>query len=121
MAHVLVADDDLRQLELRQLILEAGGHRVSIACCPADAIRKRSEADVIILDLRFPNHLGESDAEQGLALIRELRAEGCTTPLLVLSGWPDDIQGRPEEGMVSRVLMKPVTAAELLSAIAEVA
>ena len=37
----------------------------------------------------------------------------------MLSGWPETIYGEPEEAMVSRVMVKPVPAAELLSAVDE--
>jgi hypothetical protein len=39
--------------------------------------------------------------------------------LVVLSGWPDDLYGTPEEKMVSRVMLKPVPSQALLAAIAE--
>jgi hypothetical protein len=38
--------------------------------------------------------------------------------MIVLSGWPDDIYGTPEERMVSRVLVKG-SIRELLQTIAE--
>jgi hypothetical protein len=37
--------------------------------------------------------------------------------VIVLSGWPDDLYGQPEEQLVSRILPKPVDGRELLSAI----
>jgi DNA-binding response OmpR family regulator len=71
----------------------------------------------VILDLRFPNALGEPDAQEGLALIRRIRDLGCRVPLIVLSGWPDDLYGEPEERMVSCILVKPVKTREFLDAI----
>jgi hypothetical protein len=39
--------------------------------------------------------------------------------VIVVSGWPDEIYGQPEEQMVSRVMVKPVMIAELFQTIAE--
>ncbi len=114
MPRILIADDDLTQLDLRKLLLESAGHQVQAALSPAQTLRLAEQgwADLLILDLRFP------EAEHGFALIRMLRESGCAPPILLLSGWPDDIFGRPEEHLVSAVLAKPVPSADLLAAIA---
>jgi hypothetical protein len=41
--------------------------------------------------------------------------------VIVISGWPEDLSGTPEERMVSRVMQKPVAIESLLGAIAELA
>jgi hypothetical protein len=53
-----------------------------------------------------------------LGLIRGIRETGYVLPVIVLSGWPDDLYDTPEERLVSRVLVKGSTR-ELLQAIAE--
>jgi CheY-like chemotaxis protein len=73
--------------------------------------------DLVIVDLRLPNEHGESDAREGLSLIRRSREIGSLAPILVLSGWPEDIYGQPEEQLVSRVLLKPVRTRDLLRTI----
>ena len=75
--------------------------------------------DLLIMDLRFLNCAGVADPREGLALIRRIRERGSKIPVVVLSGWPDDLYGRPEERMVSRVMPKPVPTRDLLAAIAE--
>jgi CheY-like chemotaxis protein len=117
MSRVLVADDDATQLELRAKLLETGGHQVSLACCPAETLRLLPAADVVVMDLRFRNVRGEPDAQEGLSLIREIRGSGSAAPVIVLSGWPEDMEGTPEERLVSRVMVKPVGLAALLAAI----
>jgi len=121
MARILVADDDLDQVHLRKAILESGGHEVDVALSPATAaaLLERSCADLILMDLRFANAAGTQDPEEGIALIRRIREIGCQSPAIVLSGWPEELYGRPEEKMVSRVLIKPVSMAVLLHAIQE--
>ena len=123
MCRVLVADDDEMQRELRKEMLEISGHDVLLARCASEALAhlENAAADVILMDLRFPNARGNPDAREGLGLIRRIRERGCRTPVIVLSGWPDEIYGTPEEEMVSRVVMKPVRSAALLELIAEVA
>jgi len=117
MARVLLADDDATQLDLCARLIEAGGHQVTAAFCPSEALRHLSSADVVIMDLRFRNPQGDPDAQQGLELIRRIRESGSQTPLIVLSGWPEELRGSPEEQMVSRVMVKPVRMPTLLAAI----
>lgn len=119
MARILVVDDDARQLELRARLLEAGGHQVILAFSPSEVMRHLSAAEVVILDLRFPNAEGQPDAAEGLKLIRQIRDSGCSAPLLVICGWPQDLDGTPEQDMISRVMLKPVGMATLLAAVGE--
>lgn len=114
MARILVADDDLEQVTLRKGLLEAGGHEVEVAYSVASTLLQveMGGTDLLIMDLRFP---GSPD---GLALIRRIRAMGCQKPVIVLSGWPEDLYDQPEEAMVSRVMVKPVGMNELLDAVA---
>ena len=119
MPRILVADDDPAQLDLRRLILEAGGHQVSLAIRPGDVLRQLASADMVIMDLRFPNAQGDDDSAEGLTLIRAIRDSGYRGPVLVLSGWTEDLEGQPEEQLVSRVMLKPVGMQGLLQAIGE--
>lgn len=122
MSRILIADDDAIQLKLRLRVLESAGHEVSLAFDPSEALHQLERgSDLLIMDLRFLNRAGEADSAEGLALIRRIRAMGSVVPVVVLSGWPEDLYGRPEEGMVSRVMVKPVATHELLAAIAELA
>ncbi len=118
MARILIADDDPDVLELHRMVLEAQGHQVVLANGPFAALRRleRDGVDLIVMDLRFPDAAGHSDVREGLALIRGI---ACRAPVIVLSGWPDEIYGRPEERMVSRIMAKPVPPRDLLAAVAE--
>lgn len=108
MACILVAEDDPVQAELRRCVLEQAGHEVRVAADRDAALGYLPAADVVLMDLRFPA------VTDGLALIREIRG----TPILVLSGWPEDLYGTPEEALVAEILVKPVPTGELLRAIA---
>jgi CheY-like chemotaxis protein len=120
MARVLVTDDDAHLLELEARLLEAGGHQVILAFSASEVLRRLNEAEVIIMDLRFPNAYGYSDAAEGLKVIRQIRESGCEAPLIVMSGWPEDLLNAPEARLVSRVMTKPVKMADLLQAISAV-
>lgn len=96
------------------MVLESAGHAVVLADDPAQMLRElaASGPDLLIMDLRFP------DLRVGLALIRHIRERGSKAPMIILSGWPEELYGQPEEAMVQRILVKPVAAAELLQIIA---
>jgi two-component system, NtrC family, response regulator GlrR len=114
MARILVADDDIEQVTVHRKLLEAMGYQVATAMSPAEALRELelNRPDLIVVDLRCPT------APDGIGLIRDIRRTGCRLPMIVLSGWPDDLYGTPEEQMVSRILIKG-SIRELLGAIAE--
>jgi CheY-like chemotaxis protein len=121
MSHILIADDDAVQLDLRKGFLQSAGHEVSVAITVAQAIERlrTRAADLIIIDLRFPDSEGRYDAGEGLALIRGIRGLGCAAPILVLSGWPEDLDESPEAAFVSRVMLKPVKPSALMEAVRE--
>ena len=121
MSRILVVDDDIVQLDLYKQILEIAGYQVEIAFTASETVRRlgNAPADLVIMDLRFPNALGESDPREGMALIRRIRDLGCRAPVIVLSGWPEDLYGQPEEQLVSRILLKPVSTRELLQTIGD--
>jgi CheY-like chemotaxis protein len=119
MSRILVTDDDPVQLGLRKTLLEAAGHEVAAASDPSATIREleRQRPDLLIMDLRLTNVAGEPDSHEGLSLIRRVRQVDGAVPVLVLSGWPEELYGAPEEEMVSRVMVKPVACRELLEVI----
>jgi CheY-like chemotaxis protein len=122
LSRILIADDDVIQLDLRKMVLEIAGHQVDVAVSAIGLMRhiESGQADLVIMDLRFPNAIGQPDPSEGMALIRRIRELGYATPVIVLSGWPEELYGKPEEHMVSRILMKPVMTVTLLEAIREV-
>ena len=65
------------------------------------------------------NASGQPDFREGMALIRGIREAGYRFPVIVLTGWPEDLYGEPEERMVSRFMVKPVEIPMLLETIAE--
>lgn len=119
MARILLVEDDALQLEVRSRLLEAGGHEALAAFSPSEALRQAANAQLVVMDLRFVNAEGRSDPAEGLALIRQIRARGYRMPLIVLSGWPGDLDGHDESQMIAQVLSKPVSMATLLRAVSD--
>lgn len=113
MARILLIDDDPAGVDPRRMILERLGHAVAVAHNPAAARASFSQArpDIVVMDLRLP------EAEDGLALIRDFRASSGELRIVVLAGWPGDLDGRPEALLVDEVLKKPVRSERLLHAI----
>lgn len=115
MARLLVADDDPAQTKIWKLLLEASGHQVATAETLARAVEQLAavEPDVLIMDLRLP------DLKDGVELIHQAGARESTR-IVVMSGWPHDLEPLPEAKRVSCVLAKPVRPATLLRTIKEV-
>src|SRR5581483_12130576 len=119
MSRVLLADDDATQLELCARLLETGGHQVSLGYSVEETLRLLPAAEVIVMDLRLRNAEGYPDAQEGLSLIRRIRDSGCRAPVIVVSGWPEELHAGPERAMISRVMVKPIRIATLLAVIRE--
>ena len=113
MCRVLLADDDIQQLGLRKLLLEAAGHVVAIAEDAPEARRLLEEwrPDVLVMDLRLPK------LKDGLSLIHCAGRQEQPAKIIVLSGWTEEFCDLPEEKLVSCVLGKPIRNERLLEAI----
>ena len=121
MFRILAADDDPMQLDLRKMLFETAGHEVvgTVSVRATARAVQRGNIHLVVMDLRFPNEDGEGDPREGMQLIRRIRELNATVPIIVLSGWIEDIEGQPEEQMVSRVMTKPVKPEVLLEAARE--
>ncbi|MFN7926169.1 MAG: response regulator [Bryobacteraceae bacterium] len=105
---ILLVDDKPDQIEMRQLLLESAGHTVVTANTREQALGFLP-ADDIVMDLRIPT------LDEGLTLIRELRDRAPQSKKIVLSGWTQSLEGRPEKDMVDHILQKPVRSQTLLA------
>lgn len=113
MCRVLVVDDDVQQLGIRTLLLEAAGHEVAVAEDAPTARRLLEELspDVLVTDLRLPK------LTDGLGLIRWVGEQRLAAKVIVLSGWTEELCDLPEEKLVACVLGKPIRNEHLLEAI----
>jgi len=81
--HVLVVEDDRGLAEEIRLDLEAGGHLVKVAETLTEGLQAAGSADVATVVIDRILH-----GENGLSILEALRAEGKSTPVLVISGLP---------------------------------
>lgn len=92
------------------MILERSGHTTQSAagCAEALAHIDSHDSDCVLMDLRLPQ------PSDGLRLIEDIRARDARLPVVVLSGWPEDLERSPIAGSVNAMLKKPVATDCLL-------
>ena len=114
MARLMFVDDDPDLVRIWRLLLEASGHEIESAGTVPQAIEKLAleDPDILLMDLRLP------ELKDGLMLLRKA-GEMPSTRVVVLSGWPQDLESLPERKFVHRLLGKPVRPKTLLWHIAE--
>lgn len=117
MPSLLLIDDDAVQLDLRRRVLERAGHTVTAATTPETALETlaRCAPACVLMDLRLP------EAGDGLALLRELKRRLPETPVIVLTGMPQDLESAPEATLAGALLRKPVRSEVLFAAIRRLA
>ena len=108
--HILVVDDDTRLRQLLQDYLAQNGFTVSGAANATDAedLLHYLKPDVIVMDIMMPKKNGD-------VLTQELRQQGLTTPILILTARGDSasrISGL--EAGADDYLPKPFEPKELL-------
>jgi DNA-binding response OmpR family regulator len=117
MATVLVADDSETILLLMRTRLELAGHEVRTAADGQEVteLMRNGNAqppDLLLLDAMMPR-------KSGIDALRELRAEGCDTPALIVSAHqnPDDADA-PTDLAISGYVTKPIDFDSLLAQVA---
>ena len=114
---VLLVDDDAAVREVMSEMLAEEGHRVILATNGAEGLaRFRAEApiDLVLTDLGMPGMTGWDVA-------RAVKAADPSVPVVLLTGWGAEPQGRPEDrAMADFVVAKPVTQEHLRAALAHV-
>jgi DNA-binding response OmpR family regulator len=111
MSHILIVEDDSRIVEFLERGLAANGYATTTSTDGAHALTEamRDDLSLIVLDLGLPDL-------DGLDVIRTLRGQGVTTPILVLTargGVDDTIVGL--DAGADDYLAKPFRFDELLA------
>ena len=113
---VLIADDSETILLLLRTRLEMEGYDVVTAADGVEVIEsvKAGPApDILLLDAMMPR-------KSGIDALRELRADGVDTPVLIVSAHQDEMDaGAPTNVEVSGYITKPIDFEQLFSRIAE--
>ncbi|MFT3915864.1 MAG: response regulator [Anaeromyxobacteraceae bacterium] len=119
-AHVLIVDDDVDLVARHRAVLEAAGHRASVAHSAAEG-RTAVEAlrpDLLILDVMMERF------DAGFELARWMAKAHPATPILMLTGVDDhldeaDLEAQDRDGWlpVHRYVEKPLAPAVLVEAV----
>jgi DNA-binding response OmpR family regulator len=113
---VLIADDSETILLLLRTRLEMEGYEVVTAADGVEvieAVKAGPAPDILLLDAMMPR-------KSGIDALRELRADGIDTPVLIVSAHQDEMDaGAPTNVEVSGYITKPIDFEQLFSRIAE--
>jgi two-component system alkaline phosphatase synthesis response regulator PhoP len=119
MAKILVADDSETILLLMRTRLELAGYEVETAADGQEVTERLHEEadderpDLLLLDAMMPR-------KSGIDALRELRAEGLETPVLIVSAHQDPGDADAATALeISGYVTKPIDFDRLLDTIAE--
>ena len=115
MGRILVIDDDLSLREMLEVMLRGAGHQVGLAedglSGLAAALSEAERFDLIICDLKMPGL-------SGLDLLKRLRSEGLTTPLILVSAFArPDMAVEAMRGGAYDFIPKPFKPHDLLAVV----
>ncbi|HMJ72535.1 MAG TPA: response regulator [Solirubrobacterales bacterium] len=116
MARILVADDSETILLLLRTRLEMERHEVATATDGQEVIDKvdaSSPPDILLLDAMMP-------CKSGIDALRELRAAGIETPVLIVSAHTEGGNGADHADLaINGYVSKPIDFDQLFAKIAE--
>jgi DNA-binding NtrC family response regulator len=84
---ILVADDHADVRQALSLLLRDCGYDVNTAASPAEALSalRQSPPDLVLLDLNYQRDT--TSGVEGLALLKQVRAQHRDLPVVILTGW----------------------------------
>jgi len=109
---VLVADDEAMLRTMLSRVLRMHGFEVTLAVDGADALRllAADHYDVVLSDVVMP-------VCDGRCLLREMRARGQSTPVVMLSGYAEGSSDTLRTLGAAAVLGKPAPVQEIVDAL----
>ena len=109
---ILIVDDEAPLIGMLARLLESEGHRVTACTAGADALAQFDPAahDVVITDL------GMADVN-GLELAATLQARSPATPVILATGWGNELDPDNPPPGVSKILAKPYRLSVVIDAI----
>lgn len=115
MARIFVVDDDDQLLRMVGLMLERGGHNITLINNPRDGLEKLKahKPDLLVLDVMMPGMSGHD-------LTRQIRETAGleTLPILILTARSQDVdRDTAIKSGANGYLSKPVTSQELIEQI----
>ncbi|MDE2197341.1 MAG: sigma-54-dependent Fis family transcriptional regulator [Gammaproteobacteria bacterium] len=84
---ILIADDQADVRQALSLLLRDSEYQVATAASPAEVLSslRQSRPDLVLLDLNFQRDT--TSGAEGLALLKEIRAQDAELPVVILTGW----------------------------------
>jgi CheY-like chemotaxis protein len=115
--HILLVDDEESLRRIAKRALELAGYRVTTAADGVQALEafqaNKKEFVLVVSDITMPNL-------DGVGLQRAIHQQGDRIPFLFISGLPPDDVLQASAGMVTDVLGKPWTVAELTERVRQI-
>lgn len=100
-----MVDDNHTALTVHKAIVSRFGHGVVPFDSPVDAMHffedEYESIDLIITDYRMPEM-------NGLQLLQNIQALGINIPAIILTGYPDEVDGAGAELCGAHILGKPI-------------
>jgi DNA-binding response OmpR family regulator len=116
MARILIADDSETILLLLRTRLEMEGHEVTTAADGQEVVDRVEAADppdILLLDAMMPG-------KSGIDALRELRAAGIESPVLIVSAHAEGGNGAEHVGLsIDGYITKPIDFDQLFAKIVE--
>ncbi|MFH1665879.1 MAG: response regulator, partial [Candidatus Omnitrophota bacterium] len=122
--HVIVAEDEIHQLEQYKIWLEMEGYNVWLAGNAQEAFdlintarEEGVEFQLAIFDVRMPVPNG-SDIRDGIELTSKVREMGCNFPIFIASGHGignEHLTRMKREGLISDILSKPLNMRQMVT------
>jgi DNA-binding response OmpR family regulator len=116
MARILLADDSETILLLLRTRLEMEGHEITTATDGQEVVDKvdaGSPPDILLLDAMMPG-------KSGIDALRELRAAGIESPVLIVSAHTEGDNGADHADLsIDGYISKPIDFDQLFAKIAE--
>lgn len=86
MSKILIIDDDRTVCQSMKLLLSKSGHQVEAIFNPLNAIEhiEAFKPELVILDMNFSV---ATTGEQGLAMLKKIRARYDKLPIILITGW----------------------------------
>lgn len=114
---ILLVDDEQFITELEKEYLEKLGYEVTARTSSVEALEaykaKPEKFDLVITDMTMPNMTGDSLARK----IKRIRSD---IPVILCTGFSENINGDSENSRVDAFLMKPVTRAKMAETVRSV-
>ncbi|MBM2812923.1 MAG: multi-sensor hybrid histidine kinase [Chloroflexi bacterium] len=116
--HLLVAEDNQISQQIIAMMLQGGGHHVTVASDGESALDKYEQTrfDLVILDMNMPGRTGLEVAKAIRVL--EATGRGARVPIIMLTAAASiDLQEDSEDAGIDVFLAKPVDPRSLLRAV----